>query len=206
MIDGQIDLGHAAKMNNVSPLLPHPSPRLFSHTPPHLVPTRIASPHRPQASKESAAASAAEPAGAAAAAADGGNADDPMDVSDRPTTGDSSSKDTSKDTNGKAGNKRAPGAGLKRPLDPLASDNAIETVRNIRRRLVLGAPDDGDGDDDDDGSGVGATPPSEEQEASLEINNADLAELLRSTKPRGDPRKWARVLFRAQNSRKGVHA
>ncbi|CAN0267568.1 unnamed protein product, partial [Ectocarpus sp. 12 AP-2014] len=163
------------------------------------------------ASKESAAASAAEPAGAAAAAAaaavaDGGNADDPMDVSDRPTTGDSSSGGrSSKDSNGKAGNERAPGAGLKRPLDPLASDDPAETVRNIRRRLVLGAPDDGD-DDDDDGSGEGATPPSEEQEASLEINNADLAELLRSTKPRGDPRKWARVLLRAQNSRKGVHA
>ncbi|CAM9268213.1 unnamed protein product, partial [Ectocarpus sp. 4 AP-2014] len=41
VIDGQIDSGHVAKINNVSPVLPHPSPRLFSHTPPHLVPTRI---------------------------------------------------------------------------------------------------------------------------------------------------------------------
>ncbi|CAM9569652.1 unnamed protein product, partial [Hapterophycus canaliculatus] len=107
------------------------------------------------------------------------------------------------------------GGGTKRPLDPLADDNEpLQTVRSIRRRLVLGPLGDGDGDGDGDGGdggGGGAQEGTLEADgkgaaARVEINNADLAELLRSTKPKGDPRKWARIFYRAQNSRQGTHA
>lgn len=110
----------------------------------------------------------------------------------------------------------ADSGGTKRPLDPLADDNdPLQTVRSIRRRLVLGAPGDDDsgdvGGDADSASGRGGQEGAGEANgkgpaARVEINNADLAELLRSTKPKGDPRNWARIFYRAQNSRRGTHA
>lgn len=140
---------------------------------------------------------------------------------------------------GAAGSALPAGGMLKRPLDPLADKNdALETVRMIRRRLVLSG---GDGDDDGTGGagarggsgGGGATESGgdgavangsavaqttgggdgavakangERRAVTVQISNADLAELLRSTKPKGDPRRWAKVLYRAQNSRQGTHA
>ena len=132
---------------------------------------------------------------------------------------------------GAAGNGSAMsgGSGLKRPLDPLADDSdALETVRVIRRRLVLGGGDEDDGaggaggesggglkesgdgaaaaNGSAGGDGGAAAEANGERAARVQISNADLAELLRSTKPKGDPRRWAKILYRAQNSRQGVHA
>lgn len=40
----------------------------------------------------------------------------------------------------------------------------------------------------------------------VEITNADLAEFLRKTTPRGNPRVWARVMYRAQTNLPRAHA
>lgn len=116
----------------------------------------------------------------------------------------------------------------KRPLDPSAERNALDTVRSIRQRLALGQGDSGgvggskegiqkDTGDGPNGSGDAKRHPDAssgvkgdagagENKRKLEINNADLAEFLRSKKPKGDPRGWARVLYRAQTRRQGTHA
>lgn len=173
-----------------------------------------------------------------AAAAGDADGDDPMGVSDPPTAeGDGGGGGGAAAGRGSA---LSAGGGLKRPLNPLADENdALETVRNIRRRLVLGGGggggdgDDGNGDTGGDGgrSGDGLEGSSDGavangsaavaaeasgrdgtvakaggEGARVQISNADLAELLRSTKPKGDPRRWAKVLYRAQNSRRGTHA
>lgn len=143
----------------------------------------------------------------------GGGGGDPMDVSGGRQQADGDLADL---------------IGNKRPLDPLADENSLETVRDIRRRLVLGTPGAGGV-----GVGIGTAGTRDEGRRSphaegvhdsvdiggggggaggarggtkLEINNADLAELLRSTKPKGNPRQWAKILYQAQNRRRGAHA
>lgn len=148
-----------------------------------------------------------------------GNADDPADMSDELFVEDV--------PGGGAGGE---GRGVKRPLDPLVDtdENVLETVRNIRRRLALeplgggsgkggnggvgdatGTPDGREGSpavSGGGGEGAGGGDGKGKGRAKMEITNADLAELLRSTKPRGNRRGWARVLYRAQNTLQGTHA
>ncbi len=128
-----------------------------------------------------------------------------MDVSDHPTTAESGGGGGG--SGGESTSALSGRGGSKRPLDPLADENdALQTVRSIRRRLVLS----GDGPSEKSGGGstssTGGEAGAEGKVSRLEINNADLAELLRVSKPKGDPRRWAKVLFRAQNSRNGTHA
>ena len=90
----------------------------------------------------------------------------------------------------------------KRCLDPLEEEDPLDTVRNIRRRLALGpAPKDAGV------SGVSLVDEGEltEWTRKVVINNVDLAEMLRSTKPRGNRRAWARVLYRAQVKPRGAN-
>lgn len=167
---------------------------------------------------------------AGAAAAGNGDGDDSMGVGDRPTAGGVGGGGATA-----GGSALSAGGGLKRPLDPLADGHdALETVRVIRRRLVLGGGDDDDDGNGNTGgargrSGGGLAESSDGAAANgsavaetsgsngsmakargegarLQISNADLAELLRSTKAKGDPRRWAKVLYRAQNTRQGAHA
>lgn len=106
-------------------------------------------------------------------------------------------------------------------------NEAIENVRNMRRRLALAPPPplpaDGGGTSastrgisrtagggfkaaDETGGGRTGGAVSAVATRKVEINNADLAELMRSTKPRGSPGSWARVLYRAKYKLPGAHA
>lgn len=181
---------------------------LFSHTVLEslatLVPTAVK-----KATKEASSAPPVDSAEAIAAAGDA-DGDDPMGMTDRPTAGGGGGSGGATGS----GSALSAGGGLKRPLDPLDDENdTLETVRIIRRRLVLGGGEDNeDGDGGTDGArgggggGDGGTTAKAGEGARVQISNADLAELMRSTKPKGDPRRWAKVLFRAQNSRQGAHA
>lgn len=90
----------------------------------------------------------------------------------------------------------------KRRLDPFEDEAPLDTVRNIRRRLALGLAHK------DDGISGGSLVDEEERTErtrKVVISNVDLAEMLRSTKPRGNRRAWARVLYRAQVRPRGAN-
>lgn len=91
----------------------------------------------------------------------------------------------------------------------LPNGNPLDSIRAIKRRTmvdpftenrIVGAQGGGTGGKDA-GDAKSSAPLQR-----IEINNADLAELLRTIKPTGNPRGWAKILYRAQNNLPDPHA